>query len=204
MEDTDERAEKKRLAVEYAVKKLMTEMMEDAAQTQNTNQVIYESDSEDSYMQDTVPISAGATATATANATNLAYPRSTIEKFIDSLRYNLIFNVGFDVNGIHPDDEKSCVCPCSKTMSRWRDNFGVNHMESKDKCNYHKKAVPKGLMDHLHKTGKQGGFLHRGIELYLTKMYEDHLVHIGHKALYNIGDDMYKKAEAEERRLKFK
>jgi hypothetical protein len=179
----------------------MTEMIEDAAKTQNTNQDIYESDSEDSYMQDTVPITAGGA--ATANTANLAYPRSTIEKFIDSLRFNLIFNVGFDVKGIHPDDEVSCFCPCSKTMSDWRDNFKVNHMESKDKCNYYRRAEPKGLMDHLRKTGEQGGFLHRGIELYVTKLYEGYWGRdVGHKALYNKGDDMHKKAEAEERRWK--
>ena len=128
---------------------------------------------------------------------DLPYTKSIIHNFIDALRYNLLFSVGFDVVfGNHPDDEKSCLCPCCKNMVKWRENFQVNYMIEKDKCDYHRKSLPKGLMDHLKKIGDGGGYLHLGTELYLRKLYGNLYGNIGHKALYNAGDPDYKRAEA--------
>ena len=172
-DDTADNIEWKELAVEQTVEKLMAEMIEDSKVLQNTNvggEDLYESESDDSYMKDAC--SSAAEATMTETARSLPYTKETIVRFIDALRYNLIFNVGFDVMGIHPDDEKSCLCPCCKNMIKWRQNFNVEFMTDKDSCQgFHKLTTPKGLMDHLNKLGTQGGYLHRGVELYLIEMY---------------------------------
>eukprot|EP00551_Chaetoceros_affinis_P008906 CAMPEP_0203668946 /NCGR_PEP_ID=MMETSP0090-20130426/5430_1 /ASSEMBLY_ACC=CAM_ASM_001088 /TAXON_ID=426623 /ORGANISM="Chaetoceros affinis, Strain CCMP159" /LENGTH=945 /DNA_ID=CAMNT_0050533503 /DNA_START=144 /DNA_END=2981 /DNA_ORIENTATION=- len=194
-EDSDDWIQKKQEAAEATVNQLMEEMNRDAAPLDNQSE--YESDSGDSYMQDVVPAGQGST-----GARDLPYPRSTIENFIDSLQYNLIFNVGFDLVVVNPDDEKSCKCPCSKYMTKWRENFKCTFMIEKDKCTYHKRAAPKGLMDHLRKLGGEGAYLHRGIEIYITKLYENYWGAVGHKALYNGDDAMYKLAQAAETKLK--
>lgn len=153
-------------------------MMNDAKASQsssnnNNHSIEYESESsEDSYMQNVVSTAAEAISSTTEGTRNLPYTRNTIEKFMDSLRFNLIFDVGFSVQGHNPDDEKSCFCPCSKIMKKWRSNFSVEFMIDKDECQgYHQRATPKGLMDHIRKVGTVGGYLHRGVELYLTHLY---------------------------------
>ena len=172
VEDTPANLEWKELAVEQAVEKLMTEMLDDAMVLQNNNageEDLYESESDDSYMKGVVSSAAEAAMTDTARI--LPYTRETIERFIDALRYNLIFNVGFDVMGLHPDDEKSCLCPCCKNMMNWRENFKLQSMTERDKCQgFHRLTTPNGLMDHLNKLGRDGGYLHRGVELYLIEM----------------------------------
>ena len=47
---------------------------------------------------------------------NDMYSSSELESFITNLPYNIIFDSGFLVPGVHPDDEKHCYCPCSKHM----------------------------------------------------------------------------------------
>ena len=44
------------------------------------------------------------------------YHPKALEKFVRALPFNVIFDAGFIVPGIHPDDEKHCYCPCSKHM----------------------------------------------------------------------------------------
>ena len=127
----------------------MEEMTKDSAPLNNESEYESDSDMSDGYMQDVVPVGQGS-----CGMRETPYPRSTVENFIDSLQYNLIFNVGFDLVVVNPDDEKSCYCPCSKYMTRWRENFKATYMIEKDsKCCYHKRAPAKGLMDHLRKLG---------------------------------------------------
>ena len=42
------------------------------------------------------------------------YHPKALETFVRALPFNAIFDAGFIVPGIHPDDEKHCYCPCSK------------------------------------------------------------------------------------------
>jgi hypothetical protein len=165
----------------------MKEMSENAIADDDKNKDLYESDSEDSYMKDVGP------------AITLPYTRQTLTKFLESLPYNLIFLVGFDVVGINPDDEESCFCPCCKSMLTWRENFKITYLIEQDQCKkYYQRAKPKGLMDHLHKVAENGGYMHLGIELYIRKLYENHWGRVGHKALYNGDDAMYRQAVAAE------
>ena len=75
------------MAAEAAIAAVMEKMNKDAAPLGNESE--YESNSDDSYMQDVVPSGQGS-----LGRRDLPYPRSIVEKFLDSLRYNLIFNVG--------------------------------------------------------------------------------------------------------------
>ena len=55
---------------------------------------------------------------------NDMYSPSELEAFVHALPFNIIFDAGFLVPGIHPDDEKHCYCPCAKHMvSLWRTLF---------------------------------------------------------------------------------
>ncbi len=213
VEDSEQWSQKKRGAATYAAEKVIELMIEDQRRAiitttsssdngRNTT-ITYESeDSEDSYMKD---VCADNSPTA-----NLPYHQDFVEKFFDALRYNLLFNIGFDVDGINPDDERSCFCPCSKSMLKWRKNFGVDYLNDVDKCEgYHKRCIPLGLMSHIRKLGGGDGdggqaYLHRGIEFYIDKLYGDYWGSIGHKALYQINSAEYKVSVAEENRFKMK
>lgn len=118
-------------------------------------------------------------------------------KFMKSLPFNVIFDVGFHVIGVHPKDEESCFCPCSKMkMIKWRTNFGVEQVEKKvekDECS-NKVYTPKALMDHLLSIGT---YLHRAIHDYLEIVYKEFWDYkTSHKALYKVGTLDYNRAEA--------
>ncbi len=51
------------------------------------------------------------------------YSASALESFISHLPYNIIFDSGFLVPGVHPDDENHCYCPCSKLMVSYLADF---------------------------------------------------------------------------------
>ena len=89
-------------------------------------------------------------------------------------------------------------------MFKWQLQFHTDGIpEGIDMCDtkkVSKKMTPIGLMSHLQTIADGGGYLHKGISLYLQELYKDHLGGRGHKGLYKPGDDMYKEAEAEERR----
>lgn len=209
IEDSPENAERKKLAAEAAIESLMSEMLDEIDKSnslkqshKNMSESDDSDDSEDSYMKDAI-VTVGRDSNITEKARSLPYSRRNVEAFIHSLRYNLIFSVGFDVIGINPDDEISCYCPCSKAMDKWRNNFNLQFIITKDECqNFHKAAKPKGLMDHIKQVGSTGGYLHRGIELYLDNFYRNKWGNIGHKALYNIGDNNYNLAVAAESKHK--
>ncbi len=197
VEDSLEVREKKKLAVEEAVEELWSEMVDQIRQL--PDQDMNESDSEDSYMRDVVPTNRAASVTDATS--NLPYTRDNIEKFIDSLRFNLLFNLGFEVRGINPNDEDCCICPCS--MKKWRENFGLEFMNDIDKdCNYN--GTPSGLFQHVTDIGSKGGYLHQGIAKYLWSYYKNFWGNVGHKALYRGNDAQYRLAEAEQKKKEYK
>jgi len=88
-------------------------------------------------------------------------------------------------------------------MLPWREQFGLVDMVNSCDCSGNKQCcasdarfTPKGLMDHLD-SKKNSCFLHLGIHRYLFEIYRD-LRGTGHKALFNVGDDEYKRAQAAE------
>jgi hypothetical protein len=46
----------------------------------------------------------------------LMYQPHELESFIECLPYNVVFDAGFVVKGVHPDDEEHCYCPCGRHM----------------------------------------------------------------------------------------
>ena len=184
-EDTEHWAKRKRDAAEIAVQKVMDVMEHDAiaiASSENMNRHGSE-----------------ATTVASYGIPKLPYYKATVEKFIGALRYNLIFTASFDISVTNPDDEKNCYCPCSKYMTQWRKNFGVTNLSAKDKCSFHARSSPKGLMDHLRQFGQeQKCYMHRGIDIYLRTLYDKYWGDVGHKALYNVDSPIYQDAVAAE------
>ena len=88
-------------------------------------------------------------------------------------------------------------------MSTWRENFKVTYLIEQDQCKkYYQRTKPKGLMDHLHNVGENGGYIHLGIELYIRKLYDSYWGRVGHKALYNGDDAMHRQAIAAEAKIK--
>ena len=119
-------------------------------------------------------------------------------KFMRALPYNVVFDVGFHMIGLHQKDEEACYCPCSKMqMVKWRTNFGVENVEKKvdkDEC-VNKIYTPKALMDHLSSIET---YLHIAIRDYLDVVYKEFWnCNTSHKALYNVGTLDYRRAEAE-------
>ena len=233
--DSIEKKEKKEEAAKYAASKVIELMELHATPTQDivtenynngkktTTTIEYSSndDDDDSYMKDVCATREEAEAAASHTSYNnsnksLPYSPTQMNQFFDSLKYNLLFNVGFDLKGIHPDDEKNCYCPCSKSMKKWRQNFNVDFLLESDECEgYHRLCRPIGLMSHIRKLGGGDGdggraYLHRGIEFYIECLYGDYWGRtkmgepIGHKALYQLHDANYKRAEAEEQRVMMK
>jgi len=89
-------------------------------------------------------------------------------------------------------------------MLPWRERFGLVDMVGRCNCSGKEQCcasdtrfTPKGLMDHLN-SKKRSCFLHLGIYLYLYTIYRG-LRGTGHKALFDVGNDEYKKAEAAEK-----
>jgi hypothetical protein len=88
-------------------------------------------------------------------------------------------------------------------MLPWRERHGladmVRHCRCSGKehcCASDARFTPKGLMDHL--KSKKQCFLHLGTYLYLYTIYRG-LRGTGHKALFDVGSDDYKNAEAAEK-----
>ena len=49
------------------------------------------------------------------------YSPSEMEEFVTALPYNILFDSGFMMMGVHENDENYCYCPCSKKMVRTHD-----------------------------------------------------------------------------------
>ncbi len=222
MEPDDEKyKDKKEKAAKHAASKVIELMELHAAPTQNivtenytngkktTTTVEYSSsDDDDSYMKDVCATREEAEAAAhSSHNKSLPYSPTQIYQFFDSLKYNLLFNLGFELKMTHPDDVKNCYCPCSKSMKKWRQNFNVDFLLESDECEgYHSLCRPMGLMSHIRKLGGGDGnggraYLHRGVQIYIEYLYRDYWGSIGHKALYQINDANYRLAEAKESEL---
>ena len=66
---------------------------------------------------------------------NHHYEYDKMNSWISSLRYNYIFDSGFSESyrSLKPLAD-SCCCPCSSTMKKWREQFGLNFMKKNNKC----------------------------------------------------------------------
>jgi len=108
---------------------------------------------------------------------------------------------GFDIEG--SINNKHCYCPCGKDLKKWReDNRDVEMLF--DDVDWKRSPCrifePMGLMQHLEVEG-EGCILHYGTRMYLEKLYENYNgPGIGHRCLYKMGDQKYRKADAQQTR----
>lgn len=114
-------------------------------------------------------------------------------KFVRTLPYSILFDAGFLVVGVHADDEKNCLCPCSLRMKKWRHNMGLCEPTGLDNCGVSfKKGSPNALMDHIKKMAShENAYLHKALKLYLEKLYDKFWNELSpgvhHKGLYIAG-----------------
>ena len=75
------------------------------------------------------------------------YSEKEVMHFFKSLINNVVFDMGFKVYGLHPNDERNCWCPMGKHMGIWRECFNLEDMagkKSKAYCGAQKKSNPHG------------------------------------------------------------
>jgi hypothetical protein len=128
--------------------------------------------------------------------------------FFEALPFNLVFNAGFHYPGISTLDEEKCYCPCSWKMKVWQTQFHLDGLckgTSGKKIEYcsDNKFIHHALMSHLEKIGERDdllGLIHRGIHKYIHLLYTSFNGGLGHKALFKMGDDNYKKVDLYERK----
>ena len=100
----------------------------------------------------------------------------TLKKWAKALPFNLLFMVGFEVQGLHPNDAKNCYCPCGPKMKDWRRQFGLGQIcEANDQCGNNRKMQPSALIAHLQAKyiNGAGGYIHGLIELYIRELSKD-------------------------------
>ena len=125
---------------------------------------IYESDESD-YMKDTLP---------EVITPKYHYEYTTMNTWLSSIRYNLIFDSGFAMAHTSLKEiDKSCVCPCSTTAKFWRKEFKIDFMKGNDICKGQQLYSPSGLLQHLKKKGNEQSFLHLATYYYLSTLYSD-------------------------------
>jgi len=77
----------------------------------------------------------------------LKYSTKEVSLFFNSLIKNEVFDMGFRVWGLCPDDDTNCWCPCGKHMVAWRECVVVEHLAGKGcdaYCNATSKMTPLG------------------------------------------------------------
>ncbi len=61
---------------------------------------------------------------------NDMYQSHELESFIKYLPYNVVFDAGFLVKGVHPDDEKHCYCPCGRHMVSFNSHLSLKPIQA--------------------------------------------------------------------------
>lgn len=118
-------------------------------------------------------------------------------KFIQALPECLPMTVGFHL--IYGND-KWCYCPLGRKMKTWRKQFGLDLPDTCGSAKSQKPFGPRGLVAHVQEKMKDslvgGCFYHKIVECYLLTLYKNYLKEgIHHKALYDLNDDGFKRAE---------
>lgn len=120
---------------------------------------------------------------------------------LDQIIY-LIFRFFFLHLAFSDHSDEWCCCPCGKKLSSWRNMIKYGFDDGmrdlgEEPCD-DKKYSPKGLLDHL-SSKRNRGFLHWIVETYIRSLYKDYFKPgLDHKALYNINDANWRKAETME------
>ena len=102
------------------------------------------------------------------------YPHLYLNRWISSLRYNVMFDLGFLVFGdkhISSESDSLCQCPCAKWQGKWREMFGLTSLLEKDICTHNKNMKRESLLLHLEMLGNRGAYLHYMTHKYLTELY---------------------------------
>lgn len=143
----------------------------------------YESDSEDSYMNETVGITKQIGKAVAKNIPGSCYLVNDVKRSTYKLPTNTLFTMGFHV---HTNNDQYCFCPCSKTvMKSWRKGndikFQVPHSEvCKDKA-----MCLEQIIQDLKSKADIGAWLHKACFYYAQFLYSYYWeTDLHHKAMY--------------------
>ena len=97
------------------------------------------------------------------------YTLKSLNHFASSIRYNYLFDMGFN----HSEATKKaiCQCPCSKYQKIWREQFGIKYVHERDQCTYHKMVPVENLVQHLNTIASKGGYFHTLTLEYLKQLH---------------------------------
>jgi hypothetical protein len=138
--------------------------------------------------------------------------------FLQALPNCTPLDLGFIAVNTFLDAEKFCWCPCQNQLrfTRWRMHFGVDD-SLPNVCTSNGKFTPNGLLKHLEakkynddvsiltyqrNDERENAVLHTLVYKYLKNCYENYTevprtgTWLHHKALYDVGNTEYKRAEA--------
>ncbi len=149
------------------------------------NTTIIEGDTDDEYDSgDDYILSSTQNSTAKNNrSSHVPYSDNDIMNYVTALKYNLRFNAGFyalctkRIQSREYREEKApaCICPLSRTMKKWRENFGITYLSHQDTCNCSNYFGTKAFTDHLKGNCKEGplgcGYYHLATMVYISHLH---------------------------------
>jgi len=146
-----------------------------------------------------------------ANKNDINQNLADVEKFMTAIESCYPLTLGFDIVPYYKEADKCCFCPCGGGLKKWRESVGVDSLIGDRDCDLKKANTPMSLMGHLRDIGgvkkEKKGFtpmgceFHYAIRVYLETLYSmngDYRGGVGHKALYQMNDDNYRRAVAAE------
>jgi len=141
---------KKKDAFKHAMKQVMAKMKEmcgDEEEDDDDDDDDDSSDASDFSMYSDGYDDGGPYSSSKRRKKELKYSEKDVSLFFKSLMNNVVFDMGFQVWGIHSDDDKNCWCPCGKHMVAWRECFVIEHLAGKGSdayCEAPSKMTPLG------------------------------------------------------------
>mmetsp|Transcript_27815 Transcript_27815/g.55704 ORF Transcript_27815/g.55704 Transcript_27815/m.55704 type:complete len:977 (-) Transcript_27815:169-3099(-) len=203
--DTAEEVKMKEHFASKTIELVMKKMIEAAKKEKNEQQANDNYDSNnDNNSEDSDDYAYYLSCVESSRSDNISteYEQNQIELFFNSLIKCPPLTIGFKAYGVWPKDDENCHCPCNNRSIKWIEFNGLGEIVW-NKCQNHKKLTPIGLMAHLRKTSETCT-LHWGIMKYMEMLYckeeGSYLGGIGHKGMYQVGDEDWKCAEAAEKR----
>lgn len=126
------------------------------------------------------------------------------QSFIEALPHCTLLDMGFHVFFMPVGEDRWCFCPCGGQMQTWRDRFVTKFsgtinpdLQMKKICD-NKRFTDLGIVAHL-QTKAEFCDHHRLTYIYLRNLYKDFAKPgLMHKAMYNLNDPNYKRAQNEE------
>ena len=161
-----------------------TPTKEKFTRTKNNTRIYYGDTDEDDDDPYSNCFSSTQSSTAKNNrSSHVPYSDREIENYVTALKYNLRFNAGFyalctkriQSREYREENAPACICPLSRTMKKWRENFGITHLSKQDTCHCRNYFDTERFTDHLKEHCKDGpngyGYYHLATMVYISHLH---------------------------------